>query len=86
MSSYHHVEGGIEYPDALLTHGMNDPRVDPWHSAKMTARLQAATASNNPALLRVGYSAGHGAGSTRMQYIEKLVDEWAFLFWQFGIE
>jgi prolyl oligopeptidase len=65
---------------------MNDPRVDPWNSAKMTARLQAATVSNNPVLFRVDYSAGHGIGSTRLQYIEELVDEWAFLFWQFCIE
>ena len=86
MSSYHHVEDGIEYPAVLLTHGMNDPRVDPWNSAKMTARLQAATASNNPVLFRIEYYAGHGIGSTRMQYIEELADGWAFLLWQFGIE
>ena len=86
MSSYHHVRDGVSYPAVLLTVGMNDPRVDPWNSAKMAARLQAATASDNPVLLRVEYSAGHGIGSTRKQYLEELADEWAFLFWQFGIE
>ena len=86
MSSYHHVKDGIEYPAVLLTHGMNDPRVDPWNSAKMTARLQAATASNKPILFRVEYSAGHGIGSTRKQYLEELADEWAFLLWQFDQE
>ena len=86
MSSYHHIEDGIKYPSVLLIHGMNDPRVDPWNSAKMTARLQAATASNNPILFRVEYSAGHGIGSTRMQYLEELADEWAFLLWHFGRE
>ncbi len=86
MSSYHHVQDGVKYPAVLLTVGMNDPRVDPWNSAKMAARLQAATASDNPILLRVEYSAGHGIGSTRMQHLEQLADEWAFLLWQFGIK
>lgn len=85
MSSYHHVIDGVNYPAILLTHGMNDPRVDPWMSAKMTARLQAATASDKPVLFRVEYSAGHGIGSTRNQYLEELADEWAFLSWQFGM-
>jgi prolyl oligopeptidase len=50
----------------------------------MTARLQAATASGKPILLRVDYEAGHGIGSTKMQLEEELADEWSFLFWQFG--
>ena len=45
MSSYHHVQKGTKYPAVLLTTGINDPRVEPWQSAKMAARLQAATAS-----------------------------------------
>ncbi len=85
MSSYHQVKQGSKYPAVLLTHGMNDPRVDPWNSAKMAARLQAATASSNPTLFRVEYSAGHGIGSTRKQYLEGRADEWAFLLWQFGM-
>ena len=84
MSSYHHVKDGVKYPAVLLTHGMNDPRVDPWMSAKMTARLQAATASNKPILFRVEFDAGHGVGSTRSQYLEQLADQLAFLLWQFG--
>ena len=86
MSSYHHVKDGVNYPAVLLTHGINDPRVNPWMSAKMTARLQAATFSDKPILFRVEYSAGHGIGSTRNQYLEECADEWAFLLWQFGIE
>jgi prolyl oligopeptidase len=33
----------------------------------MTARLQAATSSKNPVLLRVDYDAGHGMGSSKFQ-------------------
>ena len=84
MSAYHHVEDGTDYPAVLLTHGINDPRVDPWMSGKMTARLQAATTSGEPVLLRIDYDAGHGSGSTREQYLGQLADTWSFLLWKLG--
>jgi len=84
MSAYHHVVDGAKYPAVLLAHGINDPRVEPWMSGKMCARLQAATASDKPVLFRVDYQAGHGIGSTKQQYQESLADKWAFLLWQMG--
>lgn len=84
MSAYAHVVDGTKYPAVLLVHGINDPRVDPWMSAKMTARLQAATSSGKPVLFRVDYQAGHGIGSTRKQRQELTADQWSFLLWQFG--
>jgi prolyl oligopeptidase len=86
MSAYHQIKDGTKYPAVLLTHGVNDPRVEPWMSAKMTARLQAATASGKPVLFRVDYQAGHGIGSTKAQRQEEQADEWAFLLWQMGGE
>ncbi len=68
----------------LLTHVINDPRVNPWMSGKMTARLQAATTSGEPVLLRIDYDAGHGIGSTRDQYLGQLADTWSFLLWKLG--
>ncbi len=47
-SPYHHVVDGTKYPAVLLTTGVNDPRVDPANSRKMTARLQAASGSKGP--------------------------------------
>jgi len=44
----------------------------------MTARLQAATTSGKPILLRVDYDAGHGVGSTKTQVEQELADEWSF--------
>jgi prolyl oligopeptidase len=86
MSAYHHIEDGTAYPAVLLETGMNDPRVDPWQMAKMTARLQAATMSGKPVLLRVDYAGGHGTmEATRAQADEQLADEWSFLLWQFGV-
>jgi prolyl oligopeptidase len=86
MSSYHHIRDRTAYPAVLLETGMNDPRVDPWEMAKMTARLQAATTSGKPILLRVEYEGGHGGiGGTEKQAQERLADEWSFLLWQFGV-
>jgi prolyl oligopeptidase len=84
MSSYHHIEDGVKYPAVLFTTGFNDPRVDSWQMGKMAARLQAASASGKPILLRVDFDAGHGIGSTRHQANEETVDSWSFLLWQFG--
>jgi prolyl oligopeptidase len=86
MSSYHHIKEGTAYPAVLLETGFNDPRVDSWQMAKMTAQLQAATASGKPILLRVEYQGGHGGiGGTEKQEQERLADEWSFLLWQFGV-
>jgi prolyl oligopeptidase len=86
MSAYHHVKDQTAYPAVLLETGYNDPRVDPWEMAKMAARLQAATASGKPVLLRVEYAGGHGQiGGTKKQAQETLADEWSFLLWQFGV-
>ena len=85
MSPYAHVKDGTRYPAVMLTTGRNDPRVAPWESAKLTARLQSATTSGKPILLRVEYEAGHGIGSTKTQVEQETADEWSFLFWQLGV-
>ena len=82
IDSYHAVRDGVKYPAVLLTTGVTDPRVAPFHVAKMTARLQAATGSDNPILLRVDYDAGHGIGSTRSQADREAADTYAFLLWR----
>ena len=65
--AYQHVKDGTAYPTVLFITGANDARVDPFELFKMTARLQAATSSKNPILLRVDEDAGHGFGSTKTQ-------------------
>jgi prolyl oligopeptidase len=45
----------------------------------MAARLQAATTSGRPVLLRIEAGAGHGFGSTASQRDSLLADELAFL-------
>ena len=84
MDAYSHIVPGTRYPAVVLTTGLTDPRVNPWHAGKMAARLQAATASGKPVLLRVDYQGGHGLGSTRDQRDRETADLFAFALWQAG--
>jgi prolyl oligopeptidase len=69
----------------MLITGINDPRVSPWELGKFAARLQAATSSARPILLRVDYDAGHGfLASSRAQSELLLADQYSFLLWQLG--
>ena len=85
MSAYAHIRNGVAYPAVLLETGAQDPRVEPWIVAKMAARLQAATSSGEPILLRVSYKSGHGFGSTEAQEASAMTDELAFLLWRVGV-
>lgn len=78
MDPYHHIESGTAYPAVIFTVGLNDRRVAPWMTAKLAARLQAATTSDAPILVRIDDAAGHGVGSTRDQAFAERADVWAF--------
>lgn len=86
MSPYAHIKAGTRYPAVLLMTGMNDPYVVPWQLAKMAARLQAATSSDRPVLLRIDYAGGHSTfDQTKAQREEALADISSFLAWQLGV-
>ena len=85
-SPYHHVRDGVAYPAVLLATAESDTRVDPMHARKMAARLQAATSSSRPVLLRLESRAGHGAGKPLSKVLEELTDTWAFVFSELGVE
>lgn len=78
MDSYHHVRDGVKYPAVLCITGANDLRVEPWVVAKFAARLQAASTSGKPVLLRVDYGSGHFA-SAKAAALSKSADIYAFV-------
>jgi prolyl oligopeptidase len=84
-SPYNNVRNGTAYPAVLFTSGENDGRVAPYESRKMTARLQAASSSPNPILLRTEAAAGHGIGTALSIRIEEQADVYAFLVDQLGM-
>jgi prolyl oligopeptidase len=61
-SPYHNVTPRNSYPATLIFAGVSDARCPIWHSRKFAARLQAATASDEPVLLRAFEDVGHGTG------------------------
>jgi prolyl oligopeptidase len=86
-SPYQNVKDGVRYPAVLLTAGERDERVHPLHARKMTARLQAATASDpaaKPILLQVDRDTGHGMGAPTDKELAAVVDQMSFLLWQTG--
>lgn len=79
-SPYHNVRDGVAYPPILMPTGANDPRVNPYHSRKFTARLQAAQDDGGLVLLRTSGGTGHGGGTPLNEIIELLSDQYAFVF------
>lgn len=78
QSPYHNVRTGTAYPAVLMSTGENDPRVEPYNSRKMIARLQADTATVNPILLVQRAGQGHGIGNSFDQSVEELTERYAF--------
>jgi prolyl oligopeptidase len=83
-SPYHNVVDGTAYPPVLFTAGEFDPRVEAHHAKKMVARLQAATSSDAPILLRME-SGGHGIGQSLDQLAGLVTDYYTFLFDCLGV-
>ena len=84
MDPYLSIREGNDYPAALVTAGINDPRVIAWQPAKFAARLQAASASAKPVLFYTDFESGHGIGDTKTKQFETLADVLSFAFWQTG--
>jgi prolyl oligopeptidase len=84
-SPYHHVKPGTKYPAVFMATGTHDGRVNPAHSRKMVAALQAATLSGYPILLSINSHAGHGIGSARSVRIDQEADWLSFLFEELGM-
>ncbi len=78
VSPYHNITPGTRYPAVFAMTAINDDRVPPWHVGKLVARLQAATTSDKPVLLRVDWTEGHYAGVPP-------ADRYSFMLWQMGI-
>ena len=85
MDAYQHVIDGQPYPAVMAVTGINDQIVAPWQPAKFAARLQAASASGRPVLLRVDFDSGDARRTaSREQTIDRMSDEFSFLLWQCG--
>jgi prolyl oligopeptidase len=84
-SPYHHVIDGTAYPAIFMYTGATDGRVNPAHSRKMIARLQAASPAGRPIFLSINSQAGHGIGSALSIRVNQAADVYSFLFDQLGM-
>lgn len=85
FSPLHNIKKGTKYPATMVTTGDHDDRVVPAHSFKFAAALQEAQAGDNPALIRIETSAGHGAGKPTAKVIQEQADMYAFMFYSMGL-
>ncbi len=81
-SPYHHLVKGTKYPAVLFTSGDADNRHDGLHARKMTALLQADTASKRPVLLRYRVLNATPGAAPVNESLENLTDTLSFLSWQ----
>jgi prolyl oligopeptidase len=77
-SPYHAVKDGVAYPATMFVSGDADQNCNPMHARKMTARLQAATASGGPVLLDYSHCRGHSPVLPLTERINALTDRLAF--------
>lgn len=74
------------YPNMLITAGLNDPRVQYWEPAKWTARLRAHKTDTNLLILKTNMGAGHMGASGRYEFYDEIAFEYTFVCEELGIK
>ncbi len=85
-SPLHNLKKGTSYPATMVITADHDDRVVPAHSYKFAANLQHSHKGENPVLIRIETSAGHGSGKSTTKQIEEWADVWAFVFHNMGLK
>ena len=76
-SPYDNIEEN-QYPNLLVTAGLNDPRVSYWEPAKWVAKQRKLKHQNRILLLKTNMGAGHGGDSGRFDQLKEVAMEYAF--------
>ena len=83
-SPLHNVKMNAVYPATLIMTADTDDRVVPGQARKFAATLHAADAGENPLLIRIEKSAGHGHGKPIAKLIDEAADFYTFLLANVG--
>jgi oligopeptidase B len=68
-----------DYPNIMVTAGLNDAQVQYWEPAKWVAKLRDTKTDHNLLLLQTNMDAGHGGASGRFEGFKETALEYAFL-------
>jgi oligopeptidase B len=74
-----------QYPDLLITAGLNDPRVQYWEPAKWCAKLRYLNPQHAGILMKTNMGAGHQGASGRYDAIKEAAFEFAFVLDRLGV-
>jgi len=74
----------MDYPNMLLTTGLNDPRVSYWEPLKFVAKLRALKTDDNMVLLSAKLVQGHSGASGRYDALKELAFTYAFILERLG--
>lgn len=77
-SPYDNVEKQ-NYPNILVTTGINDSQVQYWEPAKWVAKLRELKTNSNLLLFHTNLESGHGGSSGRFNYLKDLALEYSFI-------
>ncbi len=75
-----------DYPNMLVTGGINDSQVLFHEPAKYTAKLRSMKTDNNILLLKMNMDSGHGGATGRYEGIKDTAFEFAFILNRVGID
>lgn len=82
-SPLHNVKN-VAYPSTMVMTADHDDRVVPAHSFKFISELQDKHTGDNPVLIRIETSAGHGAGTPTSKQIEQAAEALGFMLFNMG--
>jgi len=85
-SPLHNIKKGVSYPNVLLMTGDSDDRVPPLHSYKFLATLQELGNPESLYQLYITPGSGHGGALTPVDWVNKTLFEYYFLFDQLDLE
>jgi oligopeptidase B len=75
-----------QYPNVLVTAGLNDPRVSYWEPAKWVAKMRATKKDDRLLLLKTNMGSGHFGASGRYEHIKETAFNYAFILNALGVE
>ncbi|HLO90668.1 MAG TPA: S9 family peptidase [Lentimicrobium sp.] len=77
--------GRYDYPNMLITAGLNDSQVGYHEPAKFVAKLRNYKTDNNIVILKTNMQSGHGGATGRFDQLREIAFELAFILNRIGI-